>query len=323
MMDELGSTPKAQPEEMLSDEQRAQETDLENQGEQKKDFALSAGLLFNCRDFAGLQKGIESAISEGPLNLVMLDEYDLTVEEVNQNITQISQIAQNNGLDIVLAPDNGHAQLPPERTPWEKRRNEILTAGAVLLDEHISAEEVGNSVGYFFGKDGSIFAFPKTWEHPIHPIPDTKVAVAICGEIGYLTPEMLKDVDADVIYNPSREGDDPYLKFRMLGVFNPNMTDDEIIAALGDDFHKKLTEGTEEDKANYHNWFLRMKQVIKEEKGRPSNYVRKIADTLKEKGIVVLRSDGESGAGILNPVPGMKINELKYTEDSARLGFSV
>jgi len=284
---------------------------VEEQTEREKTMDVSIGFLFNCRTVDGLTERLDSALKEGKLDSVMLDEYDLSIEEVNTNLQRISGIAKGKMVDIILAADNKHRQQGDEfkRIPWNTRKEEIKSSGAILLDEGIAAEEINDSVGYYFGKDGSVYAFPKTWEHPIHPIPGTKTAVAICGEIGYLKPEQLESLDINTIYNPSREGDDPFLKYRMLGLSNPNMTDEEIHSELmKNETFKKLAEGEKEQKQIYQQWFNKIKAIIKEQKDNPSSYVRKINEVLKQKGIVVIRSDGEKTSGILNPLHEMKID---------------
>jgi hypothetical protein len=274
----------------------------------------------------GLAKKLDLATKEGKLDSVMLDEYDLSIEEVNTNLQRISGMAKEKMVDIILAADNKYRQQGGEfkRISWDIRKEEIKSSGAVLLDEGITAEEINDSVGYYFEKDGNVYAFPKTWEHPIHPIPGTKTAVVICGEIVYLKPEQLEDLDINVVYNPSRERDDPFLKYRMLGLSNPNMTDEEIHAELvKNETFKKPAEGNDEQKQNYQKWFNKIKAIIKEQKNYPSNYVRNVNKTLTRKGITVIRSDGETTSGILNPLSKMEISELEYQQDYARMAISV
>ena len=299
---------------------------VEGRAEKEKKLDVSIGFLFNCHTVDGLAEKLDLATKEGKLDLAMLDEYDLSIEEVNAKLQRISGMAKEKMLDIILAADNKHRQQGDEfkRISWDIRKEEIKSSGAVLLNEGITAEEINDSVGYYFGKDGNVYAFPKTWEHPIHPIPGTKIAVAICGEIGYLKPEQLEDLDINVIYNPSRERDDPFLKYRMLGLSNPNMTDEEIHAELvKNETFKKLAEGKEEQKQNYQKWFNKIKAIIKEQKDNSSNYVRNINETLMQKRITVIRSDGEKTSGVLNPLRGMKIDELEYQQDYAKMAVSV
>lgn len=298
------------------------ESNVEDRVEREKKLDISIGFLFGCHTVDGLTEKLDSITKEGKLDVVMLDEYDLSIEEVNTNLHKISGMAKDKKVDIILAADYTYHKQGDEfrRISWNIIKEEIKSAGAVLLDEGVTAEEIKDSVGYYFGKDGNIYAFPKTWEHPIHPIPGTKTAVVICGEIGYLKPEQLEELDINIIYNPSREGDDPYLKYRMLGLFNPNMTDEEIHAELmKNKTFKKLAEGGDKQKQNYQEWFNKIKAIIKEQKDNPSLYVRKINETLTRKGIIVIRCDGEKTSGILNPLDGMKIDKLEYQQGYARM----
>lgn len=305
---------------------KSSESNIENDVEKEEEVDISVGFLFGCNNVDGLAEKLDLAAKEGKLDLAMLDEYDLSIEEVNTNLQRISGMAKEKMVDIILAADNRYRQQRDEfkRIPWNIRKEEIKATGAILLDEGITAEEVNDSVGYYFGKDGKVYAFPKTWKHPIHSIPGTKTAVAICGEIGYLKPEQLKNLDINMIYNPSKERDDPFLKYRMLGLFNPNMTDEEIHAELmNDKIYRGLAERKDEQKQSYQNLFNKIKAIIREQKDNPSMYVRNLKEILAQKGIVVIRSDGEKTSGVLNPLHGMKIEELKYNPGCTRMKISV
>ena len=257
-------------------------------------------------------------------------------------------------VDIVLAADNQHRQVGDEfqQVPWEVRKKEIQNAGAFLLDEGIRPEEVKDSIGFFFSKDGSIYAFPKTWEHPIHQIPNTKIAVAVCGEISYLKPEDLQELqNIDLIYNPSREGDDPYLRYRMIGLANPNITDKEVDILLQqegeetellnarnsdysnlDPHYRKLMEemdaeealkpqSSAEDERRKMEHSTNIKDIIQNQKNNPSMYVRNLVDVLSSKHIPVIRSDGKNTSGILNPSEA-KVKTLGYHDTFTRMELS-
>lgn len=309
--------------------------------EVKKQAEFSVAFLTWCESVDGLAQKLEAAAKEGRLDTVMLTEYDLTIEDVNANLRRISEIARQKMVDIILAADNKHRQIGKDfkQIPWNDRKREIEEAGAVSLDEEIDPKEVMDSVGYFFGKDGRVYAFPKTWEHPLHQIPDSRIAVAVCGEIGYLKPEDIAKLDdVDVIYNPSREGDDPFLRYRMIGLSNPDITDEEIHAELmKDEGFRNLAEGKyessdeeeeelkdakptpEEPRQRYQNWFSQISAIIREQKSDPSMYVRRITKALAANGIPVIRSDVGQNSGILNPSPKTKIKELKYQPEYVRM----
>ena len=211
----------------------------ENQAEKEKIEKRQVGFLFGCHTAEELKQHMDSIATEGELDLVMLTEYDLQIDEVNNNIDIISSLAKKHNADIIIAAGrNG------QRVLWNMKRQEIIQAGAQTLDVNITEDEIWDSIGYFFGKNGETYAFPKSHEHPLHLIPNTKMAVTICGEINHITPELLKKLDINLILNPSREADDPYLRFRMLGFFNPNISDDEIHAELRkDSYLNEISEG--------------------------------------------------------------------------------
>jgi len=70
-----------------------------------------------------------------------------------------------------------------------------------------------DSIGFYFGKNGTAYAFPKQWQDgPIHRIPETKLIVSICGEINHLNADELSE--KTIVLNPSREDDDPFMRAR-------------------------------------------------------------------------------------------------------------
>lgn len=317
----------------------------ENRAEKEKHEKRGVGFLFGCQTVKDLERAIDSISAESELDLAMLDEYDLTIEDVLSNTKIISELAKKHKLDIVMAP-----AYEKEDAPWSTRRNEIIESGAKLLDEGIDEDEIRDSIGYFFDKDGNVYAFPKAWGS-IHLIPNTKTAVAICGEIGYLKPEQFENLDINLILNPSKEDDDPCLHYRMMGFFNPNITDDEIHAELRknrylndlaegrfvtpdyshlDEHSKTILEeydksqpmpSTEELKQEYQDKFNKIKAIIKEQGNASSMYVKKIRNILEAKKIIVLRCDGPETTGILNPSQDVKIDSLEYAQNYYKMSI--
>lgn len=319
----------------------------ENQAEKERIKKRRVGFLFECHTAEELKRNLDLVASEGELDLVMLNEYDLQINEVNNNIDLISSSAKKHNADIILA-----AGVNGKRVPWTTIRPEIIQAGAQPLDVDVTDDEIWDSIGYFFGKNGETYAFPKNHKHPIHFIPNTKMAVTICGEINYITPDLLEQFDINLILNPSREADDPYLRFRMLGFFNPNITDDEIHnelrknSYLNDcaegiyrpsdyshlDEHSRATleeydrsqpiPSAEELKQEYKEKFDKIKSIIKVKSNEPSMYAKKIKDILELKKITILRCDGRGTTGILNPSLNVKIDQLDYKHDYYQMTFS-
>lgn len=330
-----------------------------DKSETEPKITVTVYFLFNCKTVDSLIERLRMLSVD--TNVAMLDEYDLSIEDINTNLQRIIEGAKERSIDIILAADNQHRQIGDQfkQVSWDIRREEILSAGATLLDEGIPLDEIGDSIGFYFTKDGKVYAFPKTWKHPIHIIPNTKIAVSVCGEIAHLTPEQLENLDIDIIYNPSREKDDPYLKYRMLGLFNPNITDEEIHTELMKDmYYRNLAEGnygsekrdysdmdeytrglmeqydkdeeegritklTPEDlKREYEIEFNKIKLIIRDQKNDPSMYVSQIKEVLDRKGIVVVRSDGEETSGVLNLPKDIKIDAADYGHRQAKISFT-
>ncbi len=133
------------------------------QKEAEKSSDLAVAFLRRAGSVEKMAEELEAASKEGKLDTVMLDEYDLTIEEVNANIQRLSNLAKDKMVDIILAADNQHRQVDDEfkQIPWDVRRREIEVAGAVLLDEEIGAEEVNDSIGFYFGKAYTDPSLPK------------------------------------------------------------------------------------------------------------------------------------------------------------------
>ncbi|MBN2065998.1 MAG: hypothetical protein JW771_04220 [Candidatus Thermoplasmatota archaeon] len=142
-----------------------------------------------------------------------------------------------------------------------------------------------NSVGFYFGSDGSIFAFPKQWEDvPVHRIPNTNIGVSICGEVNYVKPEHLEDID--ILLNPSRENDDPFMRARTSIYAGQSFL--EATEYLG-----KIDERTQE--------------MVK----KVSTYIGHNHDFCRDNNIIVTRADGKSASSGLMCLPkGLKV--LRY-----------
>ncbi len=279
----------------------------------------------------------EKLLSERGGKTLMLDEYELSVDDVVKFAHEISRLAQEHGTNVVMAPTNiGINHLP---VAWETRREQLSSAGIRFEGDVAPNDGRIETVGFYFGADGFIYAFPKAWEiKPMHRIPETNIGVTICGEIHDLKPEDLEGVD--VIYNPSREGDDPYLKYRMLGLANPNISRDEVRAEmLRDDNFDHILDDTKNDPSSeyyvaesdsrearerrFDEWLDTLWHLAREESGRNSNYAKHLAEVLREKRVPIIRCDGGKTSGLLNPMEGLKIEELEYEENHGRMKFRV
>lgn len=85
--------------------------------------------------------------------------------------------------------------------------------GEFIDSDYTKDDFEADSIGFYFGSGGFIYAFPKQWEDvPVHRIPNTNVGISICGEINHIKPEHLGGID--VLLNPSQENDDPFIRAR-------------------------------------------------------------------------------------------------------------
>ena len=194
------------------------------------------------------------------LDVAVLMEFNFGISEVVKDLKKITDFAKDSEMDIVMAPDNIRENLSWGELKRKFQENKIGTEENDIQDDYRPM-----SVGFFIGKDGFTYAFPKTWDQkPIHKIPGTNVAVTICGEINHIKPEDLDTLQGvNVIYNPAKEGDDPYLKFRILQEFGENPVTKESIAELliknddysnPDDDEKAIRRDMEKlNKRHYHN----------------------------------------------------------------------
>lgn len=163
------------------------------------------------------------------VDAAVLMEFNFNVGEIVKDLERITKFAKDFEIDIVMAPDNIRENLS-----WGELKRKFHRSKINVEENDIQDDYHPMSVGFFIGKDGFTYAFPKTWDQkPIHKIPGTDVAVTICGEINHIKPEDLDNLEGvNVIYNPAREGDDPYLKFRILQEFGDKPVTKEAIIEL-------------------------------------------------------------------------------------------
>lgn len=294
--------------------------------------------LSYCKTIDQLVDRIEAAKAEGKIDSVLLGEYDFSVEEVVSDLEKIKETARQNNVDIILAPDNQFGR----NVSWGQIRHEFLQAGAMIEETAMPDEHQPETIGVFVSKTGSTYVFPKTWHinevhKPVHRIPNTKIGVTICGEIHHIKPEDLEGIN--VLYNPSREGDDPYLKFRMLYRHDVEPLTREKVAniMLEDTFYKSLLDDSQYDPEDPDYIEEDDSREARETKfniaidghlaaaadPKDSGYVRQIVDVLKEKNIPVVRTDGARSTGVLNQLQKSKIEGLEYREDFARYHLTV
>jgi len=155
-----------------------------------------------------------------------------------------------------------------------------------------------DSVGFYFGRDGSTYAFPKQWEDvPVHRIPDTNTGVSICGEVNNIKPEHLEGIS--LLLNPSRENDDPFMRARTS--IYAGQSFEEATGYLGE-----MNERT--------------KEMVRE----VSPYIGENHDYCRNNGVTVARTDSRSESSSLMCLPnGLKILQYEPNEDYSYISLDV
>lgn len=291
-----------------------------------------------CKTIDEMIERIEVAKTEGAVDSVSLTEYNFKVEEFLSEIEKIRETARQNNVDIILAPDNQFGR----NVSWGQIKRELRERGVNIEETEIPDEYHPETIGIFVDKTGSMYAFPKTWHwkeihRPVHKIPNTKIGVTICGEIWEIRPEDLEDIN--ILYNPSREGDDPMLEFRMRYRYgSKSLTREDVTKILLEkEFYKNMMDDSQND-PNSPDYIpeydsreereRRFNEAVDNYFGKatdPKNsmYVGQIEEPLREKGIPVVRTDSVTTTGVLNYLPNAKISGLEYRDGYTRYNLTL
>ncbi|MSU75619.1 MAG: hypothetical protein EXS55_03840 [Candidatus Magasanikbacteria bacterium] len=295
----------------------------------EKEGALNLNIvsLNHCKTIDDMIGIVETASREGRVDTVILAEYNFKVDEVLAELKNIEALAKDQSVDIILAPDSHDMN-------WEEFQKRFQSEGRAVEKNDYNNRD---SIGIFVGKNGLTFAFQKSWQsNPVHKIPNTSIGVTICAEIGIIKPKDLEGIS--ILYNPSREADDPFLKFRMLQKYsNPPLTREAVARLLlEDEYYKALLDDsqydpndpeyvpeldTREGRERQFNEAVE-KTLQKASDPKASIYVRKIEKALRERGIPVVRCDGPSCTGLLNPLSDVKIEGLEYKDAYTRFNLT-
>lgn len=295
--------------------------------EREKTLDLNIVSLNYCKTIDEMIERVETASREGPVDTVMLSEYNFKADEVLAELKKIEALAMDKSVDIILAPDSHDMD-------WEEFQKRFQGEGRAVEQD---AFDNRDSIGIFVGKNGLTFAFPKSGDRkPVHKIPDTSIGVTICGEINSIQPKDLEGVS--ILYNPSREADDPLLKFRMLQKYGDQPLTREAVAHLLSeiDFYKALLDDSKNPKPGDSDYnpdldtrearerrFNEAVEKTLQEASDPkaSIYIRKIEEALQQHGIPVVRCDINECTGVLNPSSDVKIEGLEYKDAYAKFNL--
>lgn len=279
--------------------------------------------LNHCKTIDEMIRVVEDASREGRVDTVMLSEYNFKAAEVLAELKKIEALAKDKSVDIILAPDSHDMS-------WEEFQKRFQGEGRTIEQDGFDNRDSIGIFGIFVGKNGMTFAFPKSGDRkPVHKIPDTSIGVTICGEIHSIQPKDLEGVS--ILYNPSREADDPLLKFRMLQKYGDQPLTREAVAHLLSkiDFYKALLDDSKNPKpgdsdynpdldtreARERRFNEAVERTLQEASDpKASIYVRKIEEALQQHGIPVVRCDINECTGVLNPSSDVKIEGLEYKD---------
>ena len=306
--------------------------------ERSPDHRLEIVFPGKCETVDSLLARLDSITRGADDITVLLQEFDLNFDEVFSRNMDIADKAKEKHLTIIMAVEN-RIKSTGVGVDWEQRLGELSGKG---IETETNANPLSNgadSIGFYFDGSGRVYCFPKSWQnHPVHKIPGTKIGVTICGEIGHVKPE---DIDGlDVLYNPSREADDPYLTYRMMGLCNPNVTRDDIIQEMRtgsnrsiylemlDDsvWEKFKTEHPDLYNEEFDSHISREKRfnaavdeywrIAREHNRDSSGYVRSFSERAKQNRLPVIRADMSDVDGVLNPFDGLNVEIKKSTDCS-------
>jgi len=292
---------------MREDEPRFDENNPEEQ-EKEKIIDLNAVALSTMPTIDKMVEKLGEINSEEKLDVAVLMEFNFSASEVVKDLKKITEFAKDSAMDIVMAPDNIRENLSWGELKRKFKENKISTEENDIQDDYRPM-----SVGFFIGKNGLTYAFPKTWDKkPIHKIPGTDVAVSICGEINHVKPEDLDNLEGvNVIYNPAREGDDPYLKFRILQKFGDKPVTKEDIAELlmkndgfsdPDDSEEAIQEDMEKSHKRYYDNLIKV--------GTP----KEEAEAMAKKEDISIEAEREERRKFLNSVVQQVLGEIQSKE---------
>ena len=336
--------------------------------EKEKTLDLNIVSLNYCESIDQMVELVEQATFEGRVDMVMLGEYNFTVDEILGDLAKIQSLAKSKNVDIILAPDNNEAG---RKLTWDELKQQLQDQEINIEQTSLSGDYRPETVGIYIGKNGFTYAFPKTWHreevhNPVHKIPGTTIGVTICGEIGHIQPEDLEGIN--ILYNPSREGDDPSLKYRMMVKYG-NANKEDIAKALSqeeeygyllesdEDYQRRMKESADRfyrqakemfDEKTAQEMIERDKeheakednsvrarrkkfdQIVEEVYANAVNlqdadsmYTRDISDVLRKANVPIVRCDGKRTTGILNQLPGMKVEDLEYKDGYTQYSLKI
>jgi len=288
---------------------------------------------------------LRAASEEGPVDVFALAEYKVKLPDFLSRINDVKQFVQEKRSQLIVAPE-AMRQNSVERLTWEQIK-QLLDESMVNYNDDLDNDERIDSVGFYISPEQT-YAFPKTMnakiKKPLHVIPNTRIGVIICGEIHdcNLITDEVKDID--IIFNPSSEGDDPYLKYRMLREYGKR-TEEEVRQAIEEDdpyitveeankiseqrlepeqieILKEYGEWDQDEDEHKTEWTEMINRILKSVMSEPrqSPYAESLSDNVRNY-IPVIRTDGRA-TGLLNDIKGINFSKVECKKHHCYFDFS-
>lgn len=265
-------------------------------------------------------------------NTIMLSEYDIEVVDAIFHAKDISKALHGKNRNLVMAPNTRDVM------PWANIVEDLQKQGISYENSEPSPESRLDSIGLYFDSKGMIYTFPKMWgKQSVHKIPGTPVGVTICGEVHTIKPEEVEDIE--ILLNPSCEADDPFIKFRMAGLLNPDLSREDVIAlyyeydpaskyTLDEDYWKTVKiEPGDEEYYSHENREKRFNEKIDhvwdfvKNPRQDSMYVtQKLKKSFPDIKIPIIRSD-YGASGVLNPGDSVDLKNVKKSQGYSQWSF--
>lgn len=339
------SAPKEAQDFKFSDQVLDQPEDKETK--RKSEYKIAC--LNSYHSAEDILKLLDETSRETPVGTYAFGEYKVSLEELISKMKELKDFVNEHICQIIIAPSS--KGIIGGSLTWRELKK-ILDDSAIEYEDSIDNSQSVESVGIFISPN-QVYAFPK--EKSLHRIPNTNIGAMICKEIHEaksIEPEKLDCVD--VIFNPSSEGDDPDLKYKMMFKYG-NATETDIRKEIANihpfrdpqESRKKLleqlerqngkeyaeeinehfgpVESYEEAEREWTEWVngatKRTMEAIRAEENNDSLYTDLLPEHIKRR-IPVIRTDGLS-TGILNKVDGQKVHSMNFKGNNCIMDFSL
>lgn len=231
--------------------------------------------------------------------LVTTSEFLYKIEEVLKNAGRLEQLSRESGCSIFLTPENF--------AKWDIRKKELTNAGIeVETEKGPVCEFWPDSIGFYFSPESNAFAFPKRMTvDEVHLLPNTCMGALICSEIYDVGIRPIQLNGIKILLNPANNimYMDDMLKGRTM-----------LLAGMG----------TDADAFRECGYIVRARNEDETKKfimDAPSKH--SCVKLLQEKGVLLVRCEYENSSGIVNDLPNLRVSNVSYNKEYARLEIEI